>query len=108
MKFAELWRTGCHISGNDKLWVITIRFFRQRALRSGRVVSLKSSGLERDHWSSASPIRTIFRQAFVRAGLPYFNPHSFRKTLVQLGEDCLQVPGSSSRRGARTSGMNKF
>src|SRR5262249_44524237 len=30
--------------------------------------------------------RQIFRDAFARAGLPYFNPHSFRDTLVQLGE----------------------
>ena len=33
----------------------------------------------------AGPIRTIFREAFAAAGLPYFNPHSFRDTLVQLG-----------------------
>jgi integrase len=44
------------------------------------------------HWSTASPIRTIFREAFVRAGLPYFNPHSFRNTLVQLGEVACKTP----------------
>ena len=38
------------------------------------------------HWSTASPIRAIFRGAFLAAGLPYFNPHSFRNTLVQLGQ----------------------
>ena len=43
-------------------------------------------GLERGCWSSATPIREIFREAFTRAGLPYFNPHSFRNTLAQLGE----------------------
>jgi hypothetical protein len=42
--------------------------------------------------SNASPIRTIFRDAFVCAGLPYFNPHSFRNTLVQLGEDVFRTP----------------
>ncbi len=42
-------------------------------------------GLERKHWSTASPIRKIFRDAFVSAGLPYFNPHSFRDTLAQHG-----------------------
>jgi integrase len=31
-------------------------------------------------------VREIFRNAFAAAGLPYFNPHSFRDTLVQLGE----------------------
>jgi hypothetical protein len=48
--------------------------------------------LERDHWSTASPIRTIFREAFVNAGLPYFNPRSFRNTLVQLGQDVCKSP----------------
>lgn len=43
-------------------------------------------GLRRDGWHSAGPVRSIFRTAFEAAGLPYFNPHSFRDTLVQLGE----------------------
>ncbi len=51
-----------------------------------------ASGLQRNHWSSASPIRTIFREAFERAGLPYFNPHSFRNTLVRLGQDVCKTP----------------
>ena len=52
----------------------------------------EAAGLTRDHWSNATPIRTIFRNAFVSAGLPYFNPHSFRNTLVQLGEGVCQTP----------------
>jgi hypothetical protein len=48
--------------------------------------------LDRAHWSSASPVRSIFRDAFVGAGLPYFNPHSFRNTLVRLGEDLCKSP----------------
>jgi integrase len=43
-------------------------------------------GLTRDHWSNAAPIRTIFRDAFEAADLPYMNPHSFRNTLALLGE----------------------
>lgn len=49
-------------------------------------------GLERAHWSSAARIRTIFREAFTSAGLPYFNPHSFRNTLVRLGQVVCQTP----------------
>ncbi len=45
-----------------------------------------AQGLEPHFWANTGPIRQIFRQAFARAGLPYFNPHSFRDTLVQLGE----------------------
>ena len=51
-----------------------------------------ASGLQRKHWSSASPIRRIFREAFEGAGLPYFNPHSFRNTLVRLGQDVCKTP----------------
>jgi hypothetical protein len=51
-----------------------------------------SSGLERKHWPTATPIREIFRDAFAAVGLPYFNPHSFRKTLVALGQQCCKSP----------------
>jgi integrase len=48
-------------------------------------------GLARAHWSSAARIRTIFRDAFASAGLPYFNPHSLRNTLVRLGQTTCQT-----------------
>ena len=48
-------------------------------------------GLKREHWSTATPIRKIFAEAFTNAGLPYFNPHSFRNTLVRLGETVCQT-----------------
>jgi len=50
------------------------------------------AGLDRRHWSNADPIRRIFREAFARAGLPYFNPHSVRKTLARLGETVCTTP----------------
>jgi integrase len=43
-------------------------------------------GLDRKHWSCATAIRKIFREAFEDAGLTYFNPHSFRNTLTLLGQ----------------------
>lgn len=46
----------------------------------------EAQGLTCEHWNSADAIRRIFREAFTAAGLPYFNPHSFRKTLGALGE----------------------
>ena len=49
-------------------------------------------GLDRKHWSNATPIRKIFRDAFEAAGLPYFNPHSLRNTLVQFGETVCKTP----------------
>jgi integrase/recombinase XerD len=49
-------------------------------------------GLSRRHWSNATPIRAVFRKAFTRAGLPYFNPHSVRNTLAHLGEKLCRTP----------------
>lgn len=47
-----------------------------------------AAGLERRHWTSAEPIRKIFRRAFAAAGLPYYPPHRLRDTLARLGETC--------------------
>ena len=52
----------------------------------------EAAGLGRRCWSSAGPVRRIFRAAFERAGLPYFHPHSFRDTIAQLGEVLCQTP----------------
>jgi integrase len=49
-------------------------------------------GLSRQHWANAGPIRKIFKAAFENAGLPYFNPHSFRKTLVSFGQSLCRTP----------------
>jgi integrase len=49
-------------------------------------------GLARSHWSTATPIRQVFKAAFGGAGLPYFNPHTFRRTLAQLGERLCRTP----------------
>lgn len=52
----------------------------------------EAAGLDRKHWQTTTPMRDIFRKAFERAGLPYLIPHSFRSTLVQLGEKLCQTP----------------
>ena len=49
-------------------------------------------------------VRAVFRELCARAGLPYFNPHSFRNTLVQLAYD-RRLRRRRSRLGRRTSGM---
>ena len=46
-----------------------------------------AQGLERHPWTTAGPIRDIFRDACGKAGLPYYNPHSLRQTLMRLAYD---------------------
>ncbi|MDM8347188.1 tyrosine-type recombinase/integrase, partial [Pseudochrobactrum sp. sp1633] len=50
------------------------------------------SGVNRNHWRSAAPIRRIFKRAFENAKLPYANPHSLRSTLTQFGARTCQNP----------------
>lgn len=49
-------------------------------------------GLGRKHWTTADPIRKLFRRAFENAGFGYCNPHSFRKTLALLGQVVCRSP----------------
>jgi len=76
----------------DRLWGNDDPLFPATRIALGASRQFEVSGLGREHWSSASPIRKIFREAFISAGLPYFNPHSFRNTLVQLGQDVCKSP----------------
>jgi hypothetical protein len=64
---------------HDKLWGPDDPLFPMTKVAVGPDLRFAAAGLDRKHWSSASPIRAIFKQAFAAAGLPYFNAHSFPK-----------------------------
>ena len=74
------------------LWGDSDPLFPSTRMGLGPTGGFVAAGLERKHWQNAGAIRRIFRQAFERAGLPYFHPHSIRKTLVQLGEQVCTTP----------------
>jgi integrase len=76
----------------EKLWGADDPLFPATKITLGPDHRFQASGLDRAHWSSAGPVRKIFKEAFVSAGLPYFNPHSFRKTLAHLGERLCRTP----------------
>lgn len=76
----------------ELLWGNDDPLFPKTHVIAGEDRVFKASGFKREHWSTASPIRTIFKEAFESADLPYFNPHSFRKTIVTLGQKLCQTP----------------
>jgi integrase len=76
----------------EKLWGMDDPLFPMTKVTVGDNLKFEAAGLDRKHWSSAGPIRTIFKEAFAVVGLPYFNPHSFRKTLALLGGSLCQTP----------------
>ena len=73
----------------EKLWGPDDPLFPATKIALSDSLRFEAAGLDRKRWSSASPIRAIFKEGFGAAGLPYFNPHSFRKTLALLaGQKC--------------------
>lgn len=76
----------------QKLYGENDPLFPRTKLGQSADFSFKPVGLESAHWQTATPIREIFKSAFKNAGLPYFNPHSFRNTLVNLAEKYCKTP----------------
>ena len=88
----EIVKTWVEFLRTEKLWGNNDPLFPATAVAYGTSKKFEVAGIAREHWKTASPIRRIFKEAFEYAGLPYFNPHSFRNTLVQLGEKLCMAP----------------
>jgi integrase/recombinase XerD len=76
----------------EELYNLDAPLFPQTKLGHDENKSFTPIGLEPIHWATASPIRIIFKNAFERAGIPYFNPHLFRDTLIHLGQQMCTTP----------------
>lgn len=76
----------------EKLWGNDDPLFPATRIAVGKSRQFEPCGLDRKHWSTATPIRKVFREAFERAGLSYYNPHSLRTTLGQMGEKLCKSP----------------
>jgi integrase len=76
----------------EKLWGLDDPLFPATRVTVAASLRFEAAGLDRRHWTSAGPIRTIFKDAFALVALPYFNPHSFRKTLALLGGRICKSP----------------
>jgi integrase/recombinase XerD len=77
---------------DDMLYGNDYPVFPRTKVTQDKNFSFAADGLEPTFWTNAEPIRKVFRQAFAQAGLEYFNPHSFRQTLVQLGKKLCKTP----------------
>ena len=58
---------------------------------NSETMAFEVRGLSNEHWANAQPVREIFKKAFQAVGLPYFNPHLFRKTICKWAlKNCSQ------------------
>jgi integrase len=76
----------------ELLWGNDDPLFPATRIVVGKSHHFEAVGLARTHWRSAARIRSIFKEAFTQGDLPYFNPHSFRNTLVRLGQEVCKTP----------------
>ncbi len=83
-EWIEVLRIDCLFGPDDPLFPAT-----EMGLVDGKFAAV---GISRAHWKNANAIRRIFKEAFAAVGLPYFNPHTFRNTLAQLGEQVCRTP----------------
>ena len=67
----------------DHVFGPTDPLFPATQMGIGESGGFQPTGLSRKGWASTGPIRDVFRKAFASAGLPYYNPHSFRDMLVR-------------------------
>ena len=77
---------------NEKLFDGNAPLFPNTKLSLNANDQFHRQELEAIPWRSTTAIRTIVKQAFESAGLDYYNPHSFRNTVVQFGYQCCKTP----------------
>ena len=65
------------------------------------------TGITKERWANAQPMRDIFRKAFNAVELPYFNPHSFRKTLMALAYE-MELSGEALKAWSQNCGHEKL
>ena len=88
---------GDDIKGIVVNWVVFLRqekgfgpddpLFPKSKVMLDKDLAFRAVSLDRAPWANANPVRQIFREACALAGVPYFNPHLFRNTLVQVAYD---------------------
>jgi integrase len=67
----------------EHLWGPSDPLFPATVMGLNEAGSFTPTGLARTGWSTTAPVREIFKRAFAKASLPYFNPHSFRDMMVR-------------------------
>lgn len=71
----------------ERQWGLDDPLFPSTRVGLGPSGKFEPLGLARQPWAGSARIRDVFRGAFGLVGLPYFNPHSLRKTLGRLGQE---------------------
>ena len=89
---------------NDLVFSNHAPLFPRTAVKHDENQCFAASGISKEHWTSATAMRAIFRKAFEAVGEEYYGPHSFRHMIVsEAYTRTCHMP--NSKLGVRTLGM---
>ena len=91
----------------EMFWGNDDPLFPATRIALGQMVNLKRWGSNGPTGAVPRESVPIFRDAFASASLPYFNPHSFRNTLVRLGQVVCKTP-EEFKAWSQNLGMTRF
>jgi integrase len=91
-EFVSIVREWVRFLHEYRQWGLDDPLFPRTALGQGSDRNFQPVGLARRGWRSAAPIRAIYKEAFERAGIPYFHPHLIRDTVVLIGAQRCRTP----------------
>lgn len=77
---------------NEKFFDYESPLFPRTSLNLDQNDQFKRDCLDAAPWQTTTSIRDVVKQAFASADLAYYNPHSFRKTLVKLAYELCKTP----------------
>jgi integrase len=77
---------------NEKLFDYEAPLFPRTKLDLDQNDQFKRDCLDITPWQTTTSIRDVVKESFAAAGLRYYNPHSFRDTLVKTAYDLCKTP----------------
>lgn len=80
--FEQIFLDWLHHLRHVELFAETDPLFPKTQVGQDEENCFAATGLSREHWANAAPIRDIVKSAFQRADLPPFTPHLFRNMIV--------------------------
>jgi len=88
----QIVREWCEFLTRTMLWGPNDPLFPATLVEGGAGQAFRAVGLSRQHWTTADKVRSVFKRAFLAAGLPYYSPHRLRDTLASLGKRHCRSP----------------
>ncbi len=90
--FTEVFVDWIKFLKNEKFFDFEAPLFPKTSIALDQNDQFKRDQLDTAPWQTTTSIRDVVKEAFISADLYYYNPHSFRNTLVKLAYELCKTP----------------